>query len=308
MKAIDKLKQAQVKSNSMLCVGLDLDPKRIPQPYGATTKGMFDFAKEIIEATSDIVSAYKPNLAFFEVMGADGMSLLKQICARIPEDIPIILDAKRGDIGNTSAQYAASLYKVYGADWVTVNPYMGHDSIKPFLDYQDRGVFVLCLTSNPGSMDFQTLNCDGKPLYMRVCEKAAQWNTNQNIGLVVGATHPDSLTEIRSCAEDMPLLIPGIGAQGGALEKAVIGGSANFTKTALLNVSRSVLYASKGQDFAEKARASAQKIVTQINALRPTNRDDSPTSEAESSAPSSPETSAHNNEQSNQQSAEAPPS
>jgi len=277
MKAIDKLKKTQIKNNSMLCVGLDLDPKRVPQPYGNNAKGLFDFAKAIIEATADLVSAYKPNLAFFEALGSDGMSLLRQICQRIPDDIPIILDAKRGDIGNSSAQYAASLYKVFGADWVTVNPYMGHDSIKPFLDYQDRGVFILCLTSNPGSMDFQTLNCDGKPLYMRVCEKAAQWNSNQNIGLVVGATHPESLTELRSCAEKMPLLIPGIGAQGGALEKAVIGGSANFTKTALLNVSRSVLYASKGADFAEKARESAERIVGKINALRPTNRDESDT-------------------------------
>jgi orotidine-5'-phosphate decarboxylase len=275
MKAIDKLKQAQIKNNSMLCVGLDLDPKRVPQPFGASSKGLFDFARLIIEATSDIVSAYKPNLAFFEAMGSDGISLLQQICRRIPEDIPVILDAKRGDIGNTSAQYAASLYKNFGADWVTVNPYMGHDSIKPFLDYQDRGVFVLCLTSNPGSMDFQTLNCDGQPLYMRVCEKASQWNTNQNIGLVVGATHPESMTNIRRCSGEMPLLIPGIGAQGGALEKAVMGGSANFTKTALLNVSRSVLYASKGQDFAEKARESAERIVSKINALRPTNRDES---------------------------------
>ncbi len=275
MKAIDKLKKAQIKSSSMLCVGLDLDPKRVPQPYGNTSKGLFDFAKAIIESTADLVSAYKPNLAFFEALGSDGMSLLRQICQRIPDDIPIILDAKRGDIGNSSAQYAASLYKVFGADWVTVNPYMGHDSIKPFLDYQDRGVFVLCLTSNPGSLDFQTLNCDGQPLYMRVCEKASQWNSNQNIGLVVGATHPDSLTQLRSCAGEMPLLIPGIGAQGGALEKAVIGGSANFTKTALLNVSRSVLYASKGADFAEKARESAERIVSKINALRPTNRDES---------------------------------
>ncbi len=297
MKAIDKLKKAQVKNNSMLCVGLDLDPKRVPQPFGASSKGLFDFARLIIESTSDLVSAYKPNLAFFEAMGADGISLLQQICRRIPEDIPIILDAKRGDIGNTSAQYATSLYKNFGADWVTVNPYMGHDSIKPFLDYQDRGVFVLCLTSNPGSMDFQTLNCDGQPLYMRVCEKAAQWNTNQNIGLVVGATHPDSMTNIRRSSGEMPLLIPGIGAQGGALEKAVMGGSANFTKTALLNVSRSVLYASKGQDFAEKARASAQQIVTKINALRPTNRDDSaPQQASPQSADSTPESSQINTE------------
>jgi orotidine-5'-phosphate decarboxylase len=208
-------------------------------------------------------------------MGSEGLSLLKTICDRIPPEVTLILDAKRADIGNTSAQYAAALYKNFKADWVTVNPYMGHDSLRPFLDYRDRGVFVLCLTSNPGSADFQMLDCGGQPLYMRVCEKARQWNTNNNVGLVVGATHPDQLAQIRNSADEMPLLIPGIGAQGGALERAVIDGSANFTRPALLNVSRSVLYASDGEDFAEKARASAENTLKQINALRPTNRDDS---------------------------------
>lgn len=272
MKAIEKLKQIQLKHSSMLCVGLDIDPKRVPSQFNSNPKGLFDFTKEIINATKDLVAAYKPNLAFFEAMGVDGLSLLKVICQKIPEDICIILDAKRADIGNTSAHYAAALFKQYNADWVTVNPYLGHDSIRPFLDYKDRGVFILCLTSNPGSVDFQTLNCDGEPLYMRVCEKALQWNSNNNVGLVVGATHPDKLARIRQSAADMPLLIPGIGAQGGALERAVMDGSANFTRPALLNVSRSVLYASDGEDFAAKARESAEKIVKQINDLRPTNR------------------------------------
>lgn len=284
MKALDKLKQIQTKNNSLLCVGLDIDPKRVPSPYGNSAKGLFDFAKAIIESTSDLVAAYKPNLAFFEAMGVDGMSLLRLICERIPDDITIILDAKRADIGNTSAQYASALYKIYKADWVTVNPYMGHDSLKPFIDYRDRGVFVLCLTSNPGSADFQTLDCGGEPLFMRVCNKAAQWNTGGNVGLVVGATHPDHLSRIRASAGDMPLLIPGIGAQGGALERAVIDGTANFTRTALLNVSRSVLYASNGADFAEKARESAQKTLAQINALRPTNREEADKSQADSNS------------------------
>lgn len=278
MKAIDRLKQIQRKNNSLLCVGLDLDPKRVPQEFSSSTKGLFDFAKAIIEATSDLVAAYKPNLAFFEALGIDGLSLLRMVCERIPDDIPVILDAKRADIGNTSAQYASSLFKLFNADWVTVNPYMGEDSIRPFLEYQDRGVFVLCLTSNPGSADFQMLESNGKPLYMHVCEKALQWNTNSNVGLVVGATHPDQLKTIRSAADDMPLLIPGIGAQGGALEKAVMYGTANFTRTALLNVSRSVLYASKGSDFAEKARESVENTLKQINALRPTNRETPPAS------------------------------
>ena len=287
MKALDKLKRIQTKNNSLLCVGLDLDPKRVPNPYGNSSKGLFDFARMIIESTSDLVSAYKPNLAFFEAMGVDGMSLLRLICERIPDDITVILDAKRADIGNTSAHYASALYKIYKADWVTVNPYMGHDSLKPFFDYRDRGVFVLCLTSNAGSADFQTLDCGGEPLIMRVCKKAVQWNTSGNIGLVVGATHPEHLSRIRAGAGDMPLLIPGIGAQGGALERAVIDGTANFTRTALLNVSRSVLYASNGPDFAEKARASAEKTLAQINALRPTNRkeaDQRPTVTTETAA------------------------
>ncbi|MFQ5606562.1 MAG: orotidine-5'-phosphate decarboxylase [Candidatus Zixiibacteriota bacterium] len=279
-------------------------PQTGPGPYGSSGKGLFDFAKAIIESTSDLVAAYKPNLAFFEAMGSDGMSLLRLICERIPEDIPIILDAKRADIGNTSAQYAAALYKVYKADWITVNPYMGHDSLKPFLDYRERGVFILCLTSNPGSSDFQTLDCGGEPLFMRVCQKAGQWNTGGNVGLVVGATHPEHLSRIRAAAGKMPLLIPGIGAQGGALEKAVMDGTANFTRPALLNVSRSVLYASNGKDFAEKARENAEKTLRQVNALRPTNREETgpsisaqPQSEPESvdpatqpSTPASPPT------------------
>ena len=260
----------------MLCLGLDIDPKKVPSALSGSARGLFEFTRNIIEATSDIVAAYKPNLAFFESMGVEGYSLLRWICDRIPDESVVILDAKRGDIENTSAQYATALFKTLNADWVTVNPYMGYDSLRPFLEYQDRGVFILCLTSNKGSEDFQTLDCGGQPLYMHVLDKAVKWNTNGNIGLVVGATHPDHLVTIRERSNNMPLLIPGIGAQGGALERAVVDGTANFTKTALLNVSRSALYASSGANYAEAARKKLESLRDRINSLNPAGRHTTP--------------------------------
>jgi orotidine-5'-phosphate decarboxylase len=252
----------------MICVGLDLDPKRMPSGVSSDIKSMFSFANKIIESTADIVCAFKPNLAFFESFGADGFSLLKVIVERIPDGIPVILDAKRGDIGNTAAHYAQALYDRFRATWVTLNPYMGYDTLRPFLEYKEKGVFVLCLTSNPGSRDFQMLQCDGKPLYRHVAEKVAYWNKDQTCGLVVGATQPEQLQEIRSVAGEMPLLIPGVGAQGGSLEDAARLGTDNFRRLAVINVSRSVLYASSGEDFAEKARAEVLNLNRKINDLR----------------------------------------
>ncbi|MFZ5979942.1 MAG: orotidine-5'-phosphate decarboxylase [Candidatus Zixiibacteriota bacterium] len=268
MSALRKLQQIQQDNKSMICLGLDLDTKRMPQDYCGSIKGMFDFANKIIEATSDSVCAYKPNLAFYESLGAEGLSLLKLILERIPENIPIILDGKRGDISNTASHYAHLLFDILKGDWVTLNPYMGYDSMRPFLEYKDKGVFVLCLTSNAGSKDFQLLQVDGKPLYQIVAEKVSYWNKEQNCGLVIGATHPDQLDEIRDIARDMPLLIPGVGAQGGALEKAALSGTANFTKVAVINVSRSVLYASTDKDFAVKAREELDKLNVAVNGLR----------------------------------------
>ncbi len=268
MGVIRQLRQIQAKNKSMICVGLDLDPKRMPSGVSSDIKSMFSFANKIIQSTSDIVCAYKPNLAFFESLGADGFSLLKVIVERIPEDIPVILDAKRGDIGNTAGHYAQALYDRLGASWVTLNPYMGYDTLRPFLEYKDKGVFVLCLTSNPGSRDFQMLQCEGKPLYRHVAEKVAYWNKDQTCGLVVGATQPEQLQEIRSVAGEMPLLIPGVGAQGGSLEQAARFGTDNFRRLAVINVSRSVLYASSGEVFAEKAREEVLKLNRQINDLR----------------------------------------
>lgn len=272
MKALDKLKNIQEENKSMICLGLDLDIKRMPPEYTKNPKGMFDFAMKIVEATSDQVCAYKPNLAFYESFGTGGISILKMIIDRIPDNIPIIVDAKRGDIGNTASHYAQALFEVLNADWVTVNPYMGYDSLRPFLEYKDRGTFILCLTSNPGSKDFQVLKVDNKPLYEIVAEKVVYWNKSGNCGLVVGATAPQQLKEIRDIAEDMPLLIPGVGAQGGSLEDATINGTDRFSKTALINVSRSVLYASIGDNFADCARDELLKLNSKVTGIR-NNRD-----------------------------------
>ncbi len=277
MSAIKKLKAIQEKNKSMICLGLDLDPKRMPSEFSSGPKAMFDFATRMIDATKDYVCAYKPNMAFYERFGAEGWSLLKLIVERIPEDIPVIIDGKRGDIGNTAMHYAKSLFNELGADYVTLSPYMGYDSMRPFLEHEDKGVFILCLTSNAGSKDFQQLLVDGKPLYEIVAEKVSYWNKDNNCGLVVGATHPDQLTQIRKIAGDMPLLIPGVGAQGGSLEAAVRNGTDNFRQPAVINVSRSVLYASEKEDFAERAREELLKLNGVVNTLRPVDTDDEPT-------------------------------
>jgi orotidine-5'-phosphate decarboxylase len=268
MSALKKLTNSIEKHKSMLCVGLDIDPKRMPKGCGEAVAGMARFALKIIEATSDIVAAYKPNLAFYEALGPEGLSLLKLICSRIPDDTSIILDAKRGDIGHSGEFYARACFEIYGADWVTVHPYMGYDSLRPFINSRDKGAFVLCLTSNPGARDFQKMEAYGRPLYIHVAQKVASWNKENNCGLVVGATYPEQLSSIREAAEDMPILIPGVGAQGGDLEKAVQNGTDGFRKPAIINVSRSVLYASSEDDFDQAAKAAVEKLNGEINGLR----------------------------------------
>jgi orotidine-5'-phosphate decarboxylase len=268
MSVIKNLQKTQQKNGSIICLGLDLDRKKMPTEYAGSIKGMFDFAHRVIDATSDLVCAYKPNMAFYECLGPEGLSLLRLIRERIPEDIPVILDGKRGDIGNTATYYAESLFEHFRADWVTLSPYMGYDSLRPFLEYKEKGVFVLCLTSNTGSKDFQQLMVDGKPLYRVVAEKVSYWNKEQNCGLVVGATHPDQIKEIRAAAGDMPILIPGVGAQGGSLEEAALFGTDNFRKPAVINVSRSVLYASTDKDFAMRARSELEKLNSSVASLR----------------------------------------
>jgi orotidine-5'-phosphate decarboxylase len=259
MKFIDKLLNTSRKNKSWLCIGLDPDPELMPGV------DVLQFNKAIIETTSDLVCAYKPNLAFYEALGSEGFAILEKTVKHIPGDIPVIGDAKRGDIGNTARAYARAIFSVLGFDAATVNPYLGFDSIEPFINYQDKGVFILCRTSNKGASDFQDLSTDGLPLYETVARKAKEWNTYGNIGLVVGATYPEELKKVRSICPEMPLLIPGIGAQGGDLASAVGYGVDARGEKAIINVSRQILYASKEKDFARAARNIAEKIRQQIN-------------------------------------------
>jgi len=259
MKFVDKLLNISRRNKSLLCVGLDPDPELIPGV------DILQFNKAIIDATRDLVCAYKPNLAFYEALGIEGLTILHRTIEQIPGDIPIIGDAKRGDIGNTAKAYAKALFSVFGFDAATVNPYLGLDSIEPFISYQDKGIFILCRTSNPGASDFQNLCTDGLPLYEVVAQKAKEWNVYGNIGLVVGATYPEELKKVRSICPEMCLLIPGIGAQGGDLASEVNYGVDARGKRAIIAVSRQILYASKGKDFARAARDMAEKIRNQIN-------------------------------------------
>jgi len=285
MSAASLLKDVQDKNNSMICVGLDLDRKRMPKNYTGNIKAMYDFAMRIIESTHDVVCAYKPNMAFFMELGADGLSLLEKITKRIPDDVRVIIDAKLGDIGNTASHYASAMFERFHADWVTLNPYMGYDSIRPFLDYREKGAFILCLTSNTGSRDFQFMHVVNKPVYIYVAEKVAYWDKEQNLGLVAGATHPKDLAEIRATAGDCPLLIPGVGAQGGDLEQAVRAGTDNFKKLALINVSRSVLYASAEENFDQAARDEVIRLNDAVDKFRAADKEDQPDQPGPSSPP-----------------------
>lgn len=261
----NKLADAANKNDSLLCIGLDPQAEKIPEGVG-----VLDFNKAIIEATADLVCAYKPNLAFYEALGEEGYEILKKTIEYIPREIPVIADAKRGDIGNTAKAYAGAIFDGLGADAVTVSPYLGYDSLKPFIDYKDKGVFILCRTSNPGSDDFQALKLGGqqKRLFELVAEKGAEWNRYGNIGLVVGATYPEEIRLIRQMNPRMPLLIPGIGAQGGDIKAVVVSGADAKGAGIIINSSRQVLYASSGTDFAQAARKAAQSLREQINRSR----------------------------------------
>ena len=263
MDFVSRLLNASRRNRSLLCVGLDPDPARLP------VKDIFEFNKAIIDATADLVCCYKPNLAFYEALGIRGLQALKKTVAYIPRDIPVIGDAKRGDIGNTAAAYAKALFEYYKFDAVTVNPYLGYDSVKPFLDYRNKGIFVLCRTSNSSACDFQDLVDNfGMKFYQTVALRAGDWNKGGNIGLVVGATYPEELKEIRKLCPGMPLLIPGIGAQGGDLELSVRYGVDAAKEMAIIVAARQVLYASKGADYAQAARKAALELRDSINRFR----------------------------------------
>jgi len=267
MDFLGKLAQASEKNRSLLCIGLDPDPSLMPE--GVT--GVFQFNRAIIEATADLVCAYKPNIAFYESMGSEGLDALRRTRDYIPVDIPVIVDAKRGDIGNTAKAYAWGLFDYFNFDATTANPYLGFDSLEPFIQYRDRGVFILCRTSNAGAVDFQSLSCEAdgsrKMLFEIVAEKVNEWNTHGNLGLVVGATYPEELKLMRQRYPDMPLLIPGVGAQGGELAQVVSYGVDTGRRRTIINSSRQILYASKGGDFVAAARRAAEELRDRINDL-----------------------------------------
>lgn len=268
MNFTDRLRSVQRERNSLVCIGLDTDRARLPASLGTHADQVYEFNRRIIDATHDLVCAYKVNMAFYEVAGERGWRAVHQTLAAIPKGIVTIGDAKRGDIGNSSAMYAKTLAQDFGFMASTVNPYMGFDSVEPFLASSERGAFILAVTSNPGAKDFQYARVAGRPLYERVIKKAKTWNANRNIGLVVGATRPKEMQRIRRMVPDMPILIPGIGAQGGDLKAAVRYGCDRHGELAVINASRSVIFASAGDDFAEAARAAALKLRNDINQYR----------------------------------------
>jgi orotidine-5'-phosphate decarboxylase len=262
MDAYTKLNEAIRNNGSMLCIGLDSEINRLPNFLRDDFDGLLNFNCSIIEATQDIVSSYKINFAFYEQYGATGIEVMKKTFDYIPIDIMKIADCKRGDIGNTSLAYAMACYEHFGADAVTLHPYMGLDSVKPFLDFPDKFVFMLARTSNKSGDDFQSLICDGEPLYKHVVRKSLEWGGADKIGFVVGATRPEELAEIRQIAPESVFLVPGIGTQGGDLKASI---KANNFGTAIFNVSRGIIYASDADDFAIKVRDVAQNYRDDIN-------------------------------------------
>jgi orotidine-5'-phosphate decarboxylase len=254
----DQLERSWTTSNSLLCVGLDPDPARFPHALDIGHDAVFRFCKEIVDATADLVCAFKPQIAYFASQREE--TALEQLCAYVREtypDVTLILDAKRGDIGSTAEHYAREAFGRYGAHAVTVNPYLGGDSVVPYFAH-GGGVIALCRTSNPGGDDLQSLDCGGEPLYIRVARMVAdEWSEHGECGLVVGATYPDELAQVREVAPDLPVLVPGFGVQGGDPRAAVRAGARADGRGLMISSSRAIIYASSGDDFAEAARQAA---------------------------------------------------
>ena len=248
---------------SFLCVGLDTAVDRIPRHLSSAEDPLFEFNRQIIDATIDFAVAYKPNIAFYEAEGTKGWEALQKTIEYLPADVFSIADAKRGDIGNTSTMYAKAFFESMNFDSITVAPYMGSDSVQPFLEFEEKWVILLAATSNQGGLDFQYLNIDGKELYKKVIEKSADWGSDQNMMYVVGATRPEALKEIRKIIPDHFLLIPGIGAQGGDL-KAVCENGMNQQCGLLVNSSRGIIYTDDSKNFAKEASRQAEKIQQQM--------------------------------------------
>lgn len=262
---LEKYESAVARNDSLLCVGLDPDPALIPDGLEPVT-----FLLRIIEATSDLVCAYKPNAAFFEALPGGGFEALRSVIAAVPQDVPVLLDAKRSDIGNTARFYAQAVFEGLEADAVTANPYLGRDALDPFFAYEDRHTFVLCRTSNPGARDLQDLEVGpDERLYERVARECVRWNEEHgNVGMVVGATYPEEAARIRALAPDLAILAPGVGAQDGALEATVRATLGADGRSLLVNASRGVLYAGDASGYADAARAAAERLRLAINEAR----------------------------------------
>lgn len=272
MTFIEKLSTAWTTNNSLLCVGLDPDIKRFPAELAGNPDAIYTFCKTVIDATADLACSFKPQIAYFAALRAEDQ--LEEICRYIKTNypgIPVILDAKRGDIGATAEQYAREAFERYDADAVTVNPYMGFDSVAPYLEWQDRGAIVLCRTSNAGGSDLQFLDVGGKPLYQHVAQLVAdKWNTNGQCALVVGATFPRELAQVRALIGDMPLLVPGVGAQGGDIAATVQAGKTAGGTGMMINSSRAILYPvpAAGESNVDAIRRVALETRDAINLYR----------------------------------------
>jgi orotidine-5'-phosphate decarboxylase len=257
-------------ANTLVCVGLDPEPAKFPAHLRDRPDSVFEFSRAIIDATADLACCFKPQIAHFAALGAE--DALRRCIAHVHTNhpgVPVILDAKRGDIGSTAERYAVEAFDRFAADAVTLNPYLGRDSVQPFLDRADKGAVLLCRTSNKGAQDFQDLDCGGRPLYQRVAETVARdWNGNGNCLLVVGATWPRELAQVRALVGDLPFLVPGIGAQGGDIEAVVRNGKTADGNGLLISSSRAIIYAGDGEDFAEAARSAAGELRDTINRFR----------------------------------------
>jgi orotidine-5'-phosphate decarboxylase len=260
---VEKLRAAQQTNNSHLCIGLDPDLERMAHPH------IPSFFGDIIDETKDLVCAYKPNFAFFEALGLEGMQIMLEALRAVPKHIPIIADAKRGDIGNTARFYAKTIFDIYKFDACTVNPYGGRDAVQPFIEYREKGVIVWCRSSNEGAADLQDLQlADGRAVYEAIAEQARAWNTSGNVGVVAGATWPRQIDRVREICPDQVLLVPGVGEQEGDLEAAVEAAMDGSGSGFIINASRAVLYASRGDDYAAAARKQAQHLRNRINMMR----------------------------------------
>lgn len=266
----ERLRRAWERNDSLVCIGLDPEVERFPSRIAAGRKPIFEFNRAIVDATADLVCAYKPQFAHYAARSAEEeLERTIEYIHRAHPLVPVILDAKRGDVGHTAERYAIEAFERYGADAVTVNPYLGGDALEPFLRREDKGVVILCRTSNPGARELQDLAVGGRRLYQVVAELAARrWNSRGNCLLVVGATYPAELAEVRSLVGDMPLLVPGVGAQAGDVAQAVRAGQTADGTGLLMSSSRAILYASEGDDFASAARAATGRLRSEINAIR----------------------------------------